>query len=285
MQSMMVKVIINADDLGKNSDVNKAIAKAFSDGAISSSTIMANSDSWDEVHKIVEQNPQASFGVHLNLTEGKALTDSPVLHISGIVDNNNYFTKNVRNLSVYTSEIIQAVKDEWFAQIKKVTETEGISVAHIDGHHHIHTFYPFIGILKECLQEFGINKVRNRYIFPRKRINTILHKVVCLLSSSDLIFNLIDRTKNNNSYLNLVYNIIETEKWRKLVSQRYIITEYFDSYEHFCDKIEYLGKDENVTVELMCHPGHPLFKSEFEAIKGHLLEKKINCKLISYNDL
>ena len=282
---MMVKVIINADDLGKNSNVNKAIAKAFSDGVISSATIMANSDTWDEVHQIINQNPHASFGVHLNLTEGKALTESPVLVQSGIVDENNCFTKNVRNLSVYTPEILQAVKDEWLSQLRKVIEIEGIKVSHVDGHHHIHTFYPFIGILKECLQEFGINKVRNRYIFPRKRINTILHKVVCLLSSSDLIFNLIDRTKNNNSYLNLVYNIIETEKWRKLVSQRYIITEYFDSYEHFCDKIEYLGKDENVTVELMCHPGHPAFEAEYSAIKNHQLEKLIAFKLISYKEL
>lgn len=93
---MSVSIIINADDLGKNHIVNEAIREALSLGVISSSTIMANSSSWEEVHAIVDENPQASFGVHLNLTEGKALTASSVFHQMNIVDNDNCFTKRIR---------------------------------------------------------------------------------------------------------------------------------------------------------------------------------------------
>lgn len=92
---MSVSIIINADDLGKNHIVNEAIREALSLGVITSSTIMANSSSWEEVHAIVDENPQASFGVHLNLTEGKALTASSVFHKMNIVDNDNCFTKRI----------------------------------------------------------------------------------------------------------------------------------------------------------------------------------------------
>ena len=63
----MIRIIINADDLGKDSQVNDKISEALQNGFITSSTIMANIELWDEVHKIVDANPKASFGVHLNL--------------------------------------------------------------------------------------------------------------------------------------------------------------------------------------------------------------------------
>ena len=92
----MIRIIINADDLGKDSQVNDKISEALQNGYITSSTIMANTELWDEVHKIVDANPKASFGVHLNLTEGKALTKQPVFVERGVVDDNNCFTKKIR---------------------------------------------------------------------------------------------------------------------------------------------------------------------------------------------
>ena len=133
---MSVSIIINADDLGKNHIVNEAIREALSLGVITSSTIMANSSSWEEVHAIVDENPQASFGVHLNLTEGKALTASSVFHQMNIVDNDNCFTKRIRNLKSFSPELLKAVYDEWDAQINKVNIVEEIAVTHFDGHHH-----------------------------------------------------------------------------------------------------------------------------------------------------
>lgn len=281
---MMAKVIINADDLGKNSNVNKAIAKAFSDGVISSATIMANSDTWDEVHQIINQNPHASFGVHLNLTEGKALTESHVLVQSGIVDENNCFTKKVRNLSVYTPEILQAVKDEWLSQLRKVIGIEGIKVSHVDGHHHIHTFYPFYEIFIDCLKYYGISKNRNRYNFPLNYLSTIEYGIIGSMHNSDTLFDILKRLKSKNSRFNAIYNIIENERWRKQIAPNRITTTYFDSYEHFCRQVKFMSEKE-VVVELMCHPGHPAFEAEYSAITNHQLEKLIAFKLISYKEL
>ena len=51
----MINVIINADDLGLNQKVNNAINEALSNGFITSSTILANSDYMDEVRRIVKK--------------------------------------------------------------------------------------------------------------------------------------------------------------------------------------------------------------------------------------
>ncbi|MGM9859816.1 MAG: ChbG/HpnK family deacetylase, partial [Muribaculaceae bacterium] len=174
----MIKVIINADDLGKSSEVNKAIGNALDHRLITSSTILANSITWEEVHAIVDRNPQASFGVHLNLTEGRALTSNPTLKVAGIVDENNVFTKNVRNLPFYSNDLLEAIKNEWDAQLDKVINIERIHATHIDGHHHIHTFFPFRFILIELLRKYELTKVRNRYNFPNGKVKNLANVVL-----------------------------------------------------------------------------------------------------------
>ena len=282
----MIRVIINADDLGKSSEVNEAIGHALEDGAITSSTIMANSTTWDQVHKIIERNPQASFGIHLNLTEGCALTSNPILRNAGVVDENNVFTKNVRKLPHYSDKLLEAIKDEWDAQLDKVINIEGINVSHIDGHHHIHTFYPFRYILIELICKYGITKVRNRYNYPNSRVKGLANTAFSALSASDLIFNYFEGRNNSNRLFSSVYSSMENARWRKLLSQYVTMTEYFDSYEHFCQVTKTYSPTKNCTIELMCHPGHPLYRSEMEWIYDSVIKNMVeDISLISYKDL
>lgn len=275
----MIRVIINADDLGKSSEVNEAIGKALDARVITSSTIMANSTTWGEVHTIVDSNPQASFGVHLNLTEGRALTSNPVLRVAGIVDENNVFTKNVRNLPSYSDELLEAIKNEWDAQLDKVINTEGINVSHIDGHHHIHTFYPFRFILIDLLKKYGITKVRNRYNYPNGTIKSLANSAFSSLSASDLIFQFFERKKSSHRLFYLVYSSMENARWRKLLGKYATMTEYFDSYEHFCQVIQSLKPANSATIELMCHPGHPLYRNEMGMIDENSVEKNFGLTL------
>ena len=282
----MIRVIINADDLGKSSEVNEAIGKALDARVISSSTIMANSTSWSEVHKVVDSNPQASFGVHLNLSEGRALTSNPVLRVAGIVDENNVFTKNVRNLPSYSDELLEAIKNEWDAQLDKVINTEGINVSHIDGHHHIHTFYPFRFILIDLLKKYGITKVRNCYNYPNGTVKNLAITVLSALSASDLIFHLFEAKKSSHRLFSLVYSSMENTRWRKLLGKYATMTEYFDSYEHFCQIIKYFKPANSATVELMCHPGHPLYRNEMGMIVRRTIKELSNDSIfISYKKL
>ena len=65
------------------------------------------------------------------------------------------------------------------------------------------------------------------------------------------------------------------------------MTNYFNGYEQ---ALSFIKKgcipNDNVVIELMCHPGHPSFEEEFNEIKKHTIEKLLpNIKLCSYKDL
>lgn len=271
----MIKVIINADDLGKSSEVNKAIGNALDQRIITSSTILANNTTWEEVHTIVDRNPHASFGVHLNLTEGRALTSNPALKVAGIVDENNVFTNDVRNQPYYSNDLLEAIKNEWDAQLDKVINIEGINVSHIDGHHHIHTFYPFRYILIDLLKKYGITKVRNRYNYPNGTIKSLANAAFYALSASDLIYNFVEGRKSCHRLFSTVYSSMENARWRKLLGKNAEMTKYFDSYEHFSQVAKTYSPTKNCTIELMCHPGHPLYLNEMELIYKNFAEKNI----------
>lgn len=282
----MVKVIINADDLGLNHSVNSAIDDALKERHITSATILANSDTWDEIHKIINENPQASFGVHLNLTQGKALTYNEVFVNAHIVDGQNQFTKGFRKLERITPEILAAVYEEWDAQLNKVINIEGIQITHIDGHHHIHRETCFLEILVKLVQKYGIKKVRNRYIFPTNKAKHMFSSSIEFLFNRDFVF---DALKKNHDFLpfQIVYSILDNLRWRKQLQKFVSMTTYFNSYETQIKLINSgLKIGGNATIELMCHPGNPRYTEEYEQIRKHLLEQlNEGVSLISFKEL
>ena len=284
---MPVSIIINADDLGKNHIVNEAIREALSLGVITSSTIMANSSSWEEVHAIVDENPQASFGVHLNLTEGKALTDSMAFRQMNIVDNENRFTKKIRNLKNVTPELLKAVYEEWDAQIKKVITVEKMPVTHFDGHHHIHREYTFRNVLMSLCEKYNVHLVRNRYTSPIKGFKKLAINGLGELSLVPGLLSLSHSLSGFGGVFSSVYSMMESESWRRKIRRNARVTDYFNAYESECMQLE-KGRHPfgDCTMELMCHPGHPDYHKEYELIKEHAVEKYLsNSKLISYKEL
>ena len=284
---MSLKIIINADDLGKNHIVNEAIAEALSLHVISSSTIMANSMTWDDVHKVVDENPQASFGVHLNLTEGKAMTNSEVFFRQKVVDANNCFTKNIRNIKHPSNELLEAVYNEWDAQINKVLNVEKIDVSHLDGHHHIHGDYVFREILIRLCKKYDIHKVRNRYICPTYGTRNAINAIFKVLSLIPGMLNIVKCMKFGGKPFVYMYSIMEDACWQRSVNEIVRTSSYFNAYETFCCLLNNGMKfSNNSVIEMMCHPGHPTYAKEYDMIKSHEINRYLyDYKLISYKEL
>lgn len=284
----MIQVIINADDLGLNRRVNKAIGDALRFKKITSSTILANNDTWDEVHQIVNANPTASFGIHLNLTEGPALTESEVLRKEGIVDENNYFTKKIFDIKSLNDILFNAIYNEWDAQIKKVRNIEKINITHIDGHHHIHTQYVLRNVLLCLSQKYKIRIIRNMYHYPNKGGGVIIEYFTKKTANSwnyYVLKKMVSLFKNK--YLSIVCNYLESHLWRSFFSRKIFFTTYFDSYEHFIKQMNRgCELPNNSIVELMCHPGHDKFCDEYELVCNSMLEKLLpKSILISYKTI
>lgn len=152
----MKKVILNADDFGYSSGVNRGIIKSFQEGILSSTTLMANMPGCDEAIQLAKENPDLGVGCHLVLTCGKPMTAGATL----TSENGKFYT-----LADY-HENHQAIKDEeifkeWCHQIDYLIDS-GLSLTHLDSHHHVHTFSENLEITQAISQKYHLT-FRNAY--------------------------------------------------------------------------------------------------------------------------
>lgn len=160
---MSKRLIINADDFGLNSTVNKAILELADSGSITSTTILANMVKQPELCLL--RNTPVGTGLHVNLIEGYPV--SVARDINTLVNKKGFFYPAsqlwTRVLAGYVNP--QHIKLEIEAQYKMLIESK-ITVSHADSHQHLHQ-YPFLGaIICDVLTYLGISKIR--YCNPKQ---------------------------------------------------------------------------------------------------------------------
>lgn len=286
----MIKVIINADDFGKSPVVNQEIEASLRADIITSTTIMANSQYFADVKRVVKDlSDRKSFGVHLNITEGRSLTNNPTLKKAGIIDENGCFVKEHNFESrLYDERIKEAVTQEWDAQVYEVL-SHGIEISHIDGHHHCHTWYGFTDSLVTVMERYKIKKVRNCYVSP---VKTLKERAINGVAGCMMTLHLLDASKDMK--MNRVLSTIRYRDDKIHFGEKtrgYKKTNYFDAYETVFGMTGASGLYDIVnngeTIELMCHPGHTNYSKEYEMIKEDKFGLKTNpsISLINYNEL
>ena len=75
----MRRLIINADDFGFTSGVNRAIAEAHLHGVVTSSTLMANGKSFAGAVELARDMPSLSVGCHVVLIDGEPVVEADAL--------------------------------------------------------------------------------------------------------------------------------------------------------------------------------------------------------------
>lgn len=149
-------IIVNADDLGMSREVNETIFELMSRNRISSATIMANGPAFEDAVRVVGKLGNRSFGVHLNLTEFRPLSDVP--WAPALTNLDGLLCRDIAKAAVKPA-LVRAIYEELCAQVTRVLQA-GVSVSHFDSHHHIHTV-PFVfPIVKAVQRRFGIRKIR-----------------------------------------------------------------------------------------------------------------------------
>lgn len=165
----MRRLIVNADDLGFTSGVNRAIVKAHTEGVVTSATLMANGPAFCEGKKIAKQFPNLSIGCHVVLIDGEPVLPPakiPSLTQSGrFRDNLKTFAARALTGQLDATEICA----EATAQIRRV-QAAGVCVSHFDAHKHTHVFPKVLRPLLMAAAECGVRAVRNpfgpRFPFP-----------------------------------------------------------------------------------------------------------------------
>lgn len=146
----MIKLIVNADDFGYSKGINYGIIEAHRNGIVNSTTMMMNMPGVSHAVDLAKENPNLKVGIHLVLTCGKPLlTDVPTL-----VDQDGFFKKNRDILESNIS--LEELEREWTAQVEKFLET-GLTLTHIDSHHHVHTVPRFLPIVQKLSKKFNLS--------------------------------------------------------------------------------------------------------------------------------
>jgi hypothetical protein len=157
---MIKEVIVNADDFGLNSSVNKAIVESFNKGLINSTTIMANMPGFEEAVEMGHKNKIIpKIGIHLSLSSGNPLTSTTPGSYLFYNGNNFDLKKFKKGLFLLSGKGKEAVYNELAAQIEKVRRA-GIPITHLDTHHHIDEVWPVTQILLRLLKSYGIPSMR-----------------------------------------------------------------------------------------------------------------------------
>ncbi|MCO5446190.1 carbohydrate deacetylase [Enterococcus faecalis] len=158
----MKKVIINADDFGYSSGVNAGILKAFQEGVLTSTTLMANMPGCDEAIYLAKANPGLGVGGHLVLTCGAAKTFG-----KSIVDSEGEFYKLEQYRQLRCSMDDEEIFNEWCSQIDYLIDN-GLNLTHLDSHHHVHTFPENLAITKRIAYKYQL-PFRNAFALEKNQ--------------------------------------------------------------------------------------------------------------------
>jgi len=167
----MKRLIVNADDFGFTRGVNVGIVRAYKTGIVTSTTIMANGDAFEDAVELARANPGLGVGCHLAVVGGRPVARPS--EVRSLVDGEGVLPATLTQLviklargSVSTDEIVR----EFRSQLERVTLT-GIKPTHLDTHKHSHTHPQVMNALARVAVDFGIQCVRNPFesVFTRAR--------------------------------------------------------------------------------------------------------------------
>ena len=254
-----MKVIINADDFGRNHEVNLAIVEAFGKGYITNATIMTNMPGYEEAVFLAKKHGFFDkVGLHLNFFSGKPLTEKikkipmfmdgdemtsyPILHKAG----------NLRKLILPKKTRI-ALREEAEAQIEKYLKS-GFTQMHLDSHGHSHTIPSVYFSIRKSLLLAKFNTVRlSLNLFSKRNLYTKIYKIII------------------NCF----------------IKKDFKTADYFTSASEYAEVINNKNLDDAKICEIMVHPSYDqgeLVNSKNVGFE-ELIVKCNKQKMISFNEV
>jgi predicted glycoside hydrolase/deacetylase ChbG (UPF0249 family) len=160
----VARLIVNADDFGLTSGVNRAILELHKAGVLTSTSLMARSGAADEAIEIACSTPTLGVGCHVVLVDGEHVL--PAEAISTLVD------RTTRRLPTALAPFLRRlftgclnfaeVEAETRAQIEFL-QGKGVRLTHIDTHKHTHLFPHVLRPVLRAARACGIHAVRNPF--------------------------------------------------------------------------------------------------------------------------
>ncbi len=160
----MGALIVNADDFGLTSGVNRAIIELHSAGFVTSTSLMARAAATEEAIDLAVRTPTLGVGCHVVLVDGEPAL--PPDQIPSLVEpGTGRFRSSLASFlaRLYTGRIRAAeIEAEISAQIS-LLQKRGVRLTHVDTHKHSHIFRAVLRPLLRAARARGIRAVRNPF--------------------------------------------------------------------------------------------------------------------------
>jgi chitin disaccharide deacetylase len=155
------RLIINADDFGLTSGVNRAIVESNRSGIVTSATLMANAKASVAATGLAKAQPGLKTGCHVVLIDGAPLSaDLPTL-----TNGSSRFRSSLKQFAldaVRKRIAVEEIQRETEAQICKI-QACGITLTHVDSHKHTHMFPQVLRPVLRAARACGVRAVRNPF--------------------------------------------------------------------------------------------------------------------------
>jgi chitin disaccharide deacetylase len=132
-------LVVNADDFGQSSAVNRGVIEAHRSGIVTSTSLMVRWPAAAEASVMCRAYPKLAVGLHLDLGEWFLQDGEWRAHYE-----------------VVPLEDASAVEQETERQIAAFGELMGRAPTHIDSHQHVHLREPLRSIVARNARELGV---------------------------------------------------------------------------------------------------------------------------------
>lgn len=142
-------VIFNADDFGLSQGVNKGIVESSNHGVVRSTTLMVGMEEQSHALELLASTPNLKVGLHFRLTAGKALSGK-----SGLTDEAGHFLNQDKfwpRMKFNELELYEELSLQLDA-FKRL----GITLSHIDSHHHVHTHPKVLPVVLDIAKQHKV---------------------------------------------------------------------------------------------------------------------------------
>jgi len=159
----MKRLIVNADDFGYTRGVNAGIARGFREGIVTSTTIMATGDAFEDAVDCAQANPKLGVGCHLVLVGGKCV--APAKQVTSLADSEGRLPPSLSALlsKLSTGSVRpEAIEAELRAQVERVVAA-GLRPTHFDSHKHTHAHPKVMEVVVRVAEEFKVTRIRKPF--------------------------------------------------------------------------------------------------------------------------
>jgi len=127
----MKYLIVNADDFGASSGINRGILEAHRRGIVTSASLMVNMPAAGEAALLSREAPELSVGMHVNFT-------------------------NEDEISVVDLSDSEACREELYRQFGRFEEVMGRLPTHLDSHQNVHRRRHLLPHFLEAASQYGL---------------------------------------------------------------------------------------------------------------------------------